>query len=573
MATRRKTTGKSTKMTGSEIICRVLEEEGVDILFGIPGGQVIPLYDEFYRAVEAGKLRNILTRHEQGAAHMADGYARATGKVGVCVATSGPGALNLVTGLATANLDSVPMVAITGQVKTEVIGKDAFQEADIRGVTTPVTKHNYLVKNVDDLGDVLREAFHLARSGRPGAVLVDVPSDLQLQPGRLSERHETVLRGYSPPSVGDPALLRQAAELIKSAQRPVLYVGGGIIGSGASEALRKLADKTGIPVTHTLMGKGAYPETHHLSLGMPGMHGTAYASRALHYADLVLAVGVRFDDRVTGDVNKFAQQAAIVHIDVDPAELNKIVRPHVAIAADARLALEALLPLVRKLDLHVWMMEIDKWRKQAPMRYPTPKDQIAPQFVIEELWRVTSGDALVTTEVGQNQMWAAQYYPVDRPRQFLTSGGMGTMGWGFPAAIGAQFGCPDQVVWDIAGDGSIQMNIQELATATQHKLPVKVAILNNGVLGMVRQWQTLFYGNRLSGTILRDGNPDFAAVARAYGAEGITVRDLDQLRPALERAMEINDRPVFVDIAVWPDANVMPMIPGGKSVEDLIMEA
>jgi len=560
-------------MTGADILVRIFQEEGVDTVFGIPGGVLIPIYDRLYDEVQAGRLRNILTRHEQGAAHMADGYARATGKVGVCLATSGPGALNLVTGLATANMDSVPVVAITGQVRTEVIGKDAFQEADIRGVTMPITKHNYLVKNTADLGDVLREAFHLARTGRPGAVLVDIPVDVSTGRAVLGERHEALLRGYRPPAEPDREKLRAAADLINRAERPLLYVGGGIISSNAAPALRKLAEKTGIPVVNTLMGKGAFPESHPLSLGMPGMHGPAYASLAMHHTDLLIGVGVRFDDRVTGDLSKFAPEAGIIHIDVDPAELAKIVVPHVGLAADARLALEALLPLVKKRDLKAWHDQIAEWKQKHPLRYPRPKRGIAPQFVVEELWRVTKGEAIVATDVGQNQMWAAQYYPVDKPRHFLSSGGLGTMGYGFPAAIGAQFGCPEALVWVIAGDGSIQMNIQELATATRCRLPVKVAILNNGYLGMVRQWQQLFYHRRYSATELYDGNPDFAAVARAYGAEGITVKEPEEVRPALEQAMAVTDRPVFVDFHVLPEANVMPMIPAGKSVDDLIMEA
>ena len=572
MATRTKPATKPSTMTGSEIVLRVLREEGVEALFGIPGGVLVPFFDKLYDAVNAGDLRYFLTRHEQGAAHMADGYARATGQVGVCIATSGPGALNLVTGIATANMDSVPLVALTGQVRTESIGKDAFQEADIRGVTMPITKHNYLVKDPADLGDVMREAFHLARSGRPGVVLVDLPADVLTAPAGLTERRDTLLRGYDPPTEGDPELLRQAAALMNQAERPILYVGGGVISSSASAALKQLVDKTGIPVTNTLMGKGAFPETHSLSLGMPGMHGAAYASRALNAADLILGIGVRFDDRVTGDVSKFARGASIVHIDVDPAELNKIVRPHVAIGADARLALEALLPLVKKRSLLEWDKQIAAWKRECPLRYPTPEQGIAPQYVIEELCRIMGGQGLVTTEVGQNQMWAAQYYKVEKPRQFLTSGGLGTMGYGFPAAIGAQIGRPGETVWDIAGDGSIQMNIQELATAAVNKLPVKVAILNNGVLGMVRQWQTLFYHNRLSGVVL-SGNPDFVALVRAYGGEGFRVTEPEEVAPTIERAMEINDRPVFVDFQVWPEANVMPMIPGGKSVDDLIMEA
>ncbi len=568
---------KPRTLTGAQVILEVLLEEGVDTIFGIPGGNTIPLYDEIYRYVEAGKLREILTRHEQGAAHMADGYARSTGKVGVCSATSGPGALNLVTGLCTANMDSVPVVAITGQVRTNVIGKDAFQEADVRGATMPVTKHNYLVKEVGELAGVMREAFYLARTGRPGAVLVDVPSDLQLATTVFPERPEqpeALLPGYRLLREGDPELLRRAAEMINAARSPVLYVGGGIISSGASPALVKLAKKTGIPVANTLMGKGAFPETHELSVGMPGMHGTACASKALNGADLIVGVGVRFSDRVTGDLEKFAPRASIIHIDIDPAELNKIIKPHLAIEADARLALEKLLPLVRKQDLTAWHEQIAEWKRDFPLSYkPAPEGLIAPQFVIQELWKVTGGEAIISTEVGQNQMWAALYYAVSHPRQFLSSGGLGTMGYGFPAAIGAQIGNPDAVVWDIAGDGSIQMNIQELATAVQHKLPVKVAILNNGYLGMVRQWQELFYGRRYSATHLEPGNPDFVALAKAFGAEGLHATKVEEVRPVLERAMEINDRPVFVDFRVWPEANVTPMIPAGKSVDDLIMEA
>jgi acetolactate synthase-1/2/3 large subunit len=573
MANRTRPARKPSTLAGSEIVLQVLREEGVDAMFGIPGGVLVPFFDKLYDAVNEGWLRYYLTRHEQGAAHMADGYARATGRVGVCIATSGPGALNLVTGIATANMDSVPVVALTGQVRREVIGKDAFQEADIRGVTMPITKHNYLVKDPADLGDVMREAFHLARTGRPGAVLVDLPADVLTGTAGLTERRDGVLRGYHPPTEGDPDSLRRAAALINQAERPVLYVGGGAIASDASTALKKLVDKTGIPVVHTLMGKGAFPETHPLSLGMPGMHGAAYASRALNAADLIIGVGVRFDDRVTGDVSKFARGAGIVHIDVDPSELNKIIMPHVALAADARLALQALLPLVKKRDLGPWHQQVDAWKVDCPLCYPEPPEGIAPQYVIEELWRITRGQAVVTTEVGQNQMWAAQYYLADRPRQFLTSGGLGTMGYGFPAAIGAQVGCPEANVWDIAGDGSIQMNIQELATAIANKLPVKVAILNNGYLGMVRQWQTLFYHNRLSGTVLENGNPDFVALAKAYGAEGILVKEAEEVAPAIERANAIEDRPVLVDFRVWPMANVMPMIPAGKSVDDLIMEA
>ena len=558
------------EMTGADVLLKVFEEEEVEVLFGIPGGVTIPIFDKLYHKVKAGELRFILTRHEQGAAHAADGYARATGRVGVCTATSGPGALNLVTGLSTAHMDSVPVVAITGQVKTCAIGTDAFQEADTVGTTMPITKHNYLVKDPAELAHVAREAFYVARSGRPGAVLIDLPADVSAGPGIWTERDISNLRGYAPPEKGDPQGIARAAELISRAERPILYVGGGVIAAGASDLVKELAEKANIYVVHTLMGKGAMPETHRLSLGMPGMHGVVPACYALRDTDLMITIGARFDDRVTGDLSKFAQGAKIIHIDIDPAEHNKVVRPDVAIAGDAREVLAQLVPQVQARQPGKWEEQLEQWREEHPLRYTQPKQGIAPQYVVEQICEATRGEAIITTEVGQNQMWAAQYYKVDKPRHFLSSGGLGTMGYGFPAAIGAQVGCPDAMVWDIAGDGSIQMNIQELATAVINKLPVKVAILNNSYLGMVRQWQELFYDRRYSGTDLT-GNPDFARVAEAYGAVGIKVAEPEQVRPAIEQAMEVDDRPTFIDFVVTKEENVFPMIPAGKTPDDIML--
>ena len=558
------------KLTGADVLLKIFEEEGAEVIFGIPGGVMIPVYDKLYHKIQSGEIRHILTRHEQGAAHAADGYARATGRVGVCMATSGPGAMNLVTGLCTAYMDSIPVVAITGQVKTSAIGTDAFQEADTTGVTMAITKHNYLVKDANDVADTVREAFHIARTGRPGPVLVDLPVDISIGEARWTERQMENLRGYRPPSKGDPELIGRAAEMISTAQRPILYIGGGVIASGASDLIKQLAEKANIYVVHTLMGKGGIPESHPLSLGMPGMHGVVAASNALQYSDLIICIGARFDDRITGDLSKFAPEARVIHIDIDPAEHNKVRRPDVAIVGNARTVLADLVPQVRPREKGQWEAQLEEWRAQHPLQYEHPDEGIAPQYVVEQIFEVTGGEAIITTEVGQNQMWAAQYYKVDEPRHFISSGGLGTMGYGFPAAIGAQIGCPDAVVWDIAGDGSIQMCIQELATATINKLPVKVAILNNSYLGMVRQWQELFFDRRYSGTDLT-GNPDFARVAEAYGGVGIKVTETEQVRPAIEQAMEIDDRPTFIDFAVAKEENVFPMIPAGQSAEDVIL--
>ncbi len=557
------------KLTGAEMLLTILGEEGVEVIFGIPGGVLIPLYDKLYAKVESGELRHILTRHEQGAAHAADGYARATGRVGVCMATSGPGAMNLVTGLCTAYMDSIPIVAITGQVKTRAIGTDAFQEADTIGVTMPITKHNYLVKDPNELANVVREAFHLARTGRPGPVLVDLPVDVSVSQAQWTPREIENLRGYRPPSHGDPEAIAQAAQMISAASRPILYIGGGVIASGASDLVKELSEKANIHVVHTLMGKGGFPESHPFSLGMPGMHGVVAASYGLHHSDLIVTIGARFDDRVTGDLSTFAPEARVIHIDIDPAEHNKVRVADVPIEGDARTVLEDLVPQVNQRQAGQWEAQLDQWKADHPLHYEHPEEGIAPQYIVEQIWEATEGQAIITTEVGQNQMWAAQYYKVDEPRHFISSGGLGTMGYGFPAAIGAQVGCPDAVVWDIAGDGSIQMCIQELATATINKLPVKVAILNNGCLGMVRQWQELFFDRRYSATDLT-GNPDFARVAEAYGGVGIKVAETEQVRPAIEQAMEIDDRPVFIDFAVAREENVFPMIPAGHSADDIM---
>ncbi len=558
------------EMTGADVVLKVFEEENVEVIFGIPGGSTIPVFDKLYHKTEAGELRFVLTRHEQGAAHAADGYARATGRVGVCTATSGPGALNLVTGLCTAQMDSVPVVAITGQVKTQAIGTDAFQEADTVGATMPITKHNYLVKDPAELAHVVREAFYVARSGRPGAVLIDLPTNISAAPGVWTERDMSNLRGYTPAEKGDPEAIARAAEMISQAERPILYIGGGVIAAGASDLVKELAEKANICVVHTLMGKGAFPETHRLSLGMPGMHGVVPACYALRDADLMITIGARFDDRVTGDLSKFAQEAKIIHIDIDPAEHNKVIPANVAIAGDAREVLAQLVPQVQPRQPGKWEAQLEQWRTEHPLRYNEPDEGIAPQYVVEQICEATGGEAIISTEVGQNQMWAAQYYKVDKPRHFLSSGGLGTMGYGFPAAIGAQVGCPEAVVWDIAGDGSIQMNIQELATAVINKLPVKVAILNNSYLGMVRQWQELFYDRRYSGTDLT-GNPDFARVAEAYGGVGIKVAEPEQVRPAIEQAMEVDDRPTFIDFVITKEENVFPMIPAGKTPDDIML--
>ena len=555
------------KKRGAVLLIEELEHLGVDVMFGIPGGMVIPFFDAIYDS----KIRFILTRHEQGAAHMADGFSRATGRVGVCVATSGPGATNLVTGLATANFDSVPVVAITGQVKSSAIGNDAFQEVDITGITRPISKHNYLVRDVRDLARVVHEAFHIASTGRPGPVLIDVPTDVFTAecdtegPGKVEMR----LPGYKPRLDGNVRQIRLAAEAINAAARPIIYAGGGVIISGASDLLTQLARTTQIPVTTTLLGLGCFPETDPLALKMLGMHGTTYANYAVQQSDLIIAIGARFDDRVTGKVDTFAPHAKIIHVDVDPASISKSIRVDIPVVGDAKNILEELLKHVKPVDRSAWLAQVADWKQKHPLAYDrTCSDAIMPQFVIEQICEATKGEAVIVTEVGQHQMWAAHWFTHTKPRHFISSGGLGTMGFGFPAAIGAQIGRPEATVFDISGDGSFQMNIQELATAAANKVPVKVAILNNGYLGMVRQWQQLFYKKRYSATTLT-GNPDFVKVAEAYGVKGLRATKPEEVRATIEKAIA-HPGPVVIDFVVCPEENVFPMVPAGEAIDRMI---
>ncbi|MCD6416188.1 MAG: biosynthetic-type acetolactate synthase large subunit [Planctomycetes bacterium] len=552
---------------GADILIDALLAEGVEYVFGLPGGSVIALYDALYDV----PLKTILARHEQGAGHMADGYARATGKVGVCLATSGPGATNLVTAIATAYMDSAPIVAITGQVKTNLIGNDAFQEADITGITRPVTKHNYLVKDVRDLGRVVREAFHIARTGRPGPVLIDLPADVTAAALEGDVNTKLDLPGYKTfGGKGHIGQVKKMARAINAAERPVLYVGGGVIISKASEKIRELAAKANIPVTTTLMGLGVFPETQDLSLGMLGMHGTVYANYAVTNSDLLIAIGARFDDRITGRIDGFAPEAKIIHVDIDPTSIGKNVAVDVPVVGDAGMVLEQLIPLVEAKEHSEWLERVAEWKSQYPLSYQSDGDLVKPQAVVEKIDELTGGRAIIVTDVGQCQMWAAQYYRYNEPRTFLSSGGLGTMGFGLPAAIGAQFGRPDRDVFVVAGDGSLQMNIQELSTAVVNHLPVKIALLNNGYLGMVRQWQEMFYERRYSHTYLADGNPDFVKVAEAYGARGILVEKNDQVENAIKEAMKVNDGPVLIDFRTAAEENVFPMVPVGQAIDRMI---
>jgi len=552
------------KMNGAKILLESLKREGVEVIFGYPGGQVLPIFDVLY---DSG-MKFILTRHEQGSAHAADGYSRATGKVGVCLATSGPGATNLTTGIANAYMDSIPMIAITGQVKSFLIGNDAFQEADVTGVTRSITKHNYLVKDVKDLARTVREAFYIASSGRPGPVLIDIPTDVQQQETEFIWPEEVEIRSYKPTSFGHPGQIKKAAKLIASSKKPLIYAGGGVITSGACHELKKLAEKINAPVTWTLMGIGCFPATHKLSLGMLGMHGTAYANHATMESDLIIAVGARFDDRVTGRLDKFAPYAKIIHIDIDPTSISKNVRVDIPVVGDAKNILGQMIEDINKLpDTAEWLKTVEFWKKRYPLKYQDKKGVIKPQYVVEQIYEATKGKAVITTEVGQNQMWAAQWYKYDYPRTFISSGGLGTMGFGLPAAMGAKIGMPDKIVFDIAGDGSIQMNIQELATCVCNKINVKVAILNNGYLGMVRQWQELFYKKRYSYTTL--ANPDFVKLAESYGAVGILVTKKEDVRKAIEKAISI-DNSVFIDFRVEGEENVFPMVPSGEALNSML---
>lgn len=550
-------------MTGAQILIECLKREGVELIFGYPGGQVLPLFDKLYDS----DIKFILPRHEQAAAHAADGYARATGKPGVCIATSGPGATNLVTGIATAYMDSIPMIAITGQVKTFLIGNDAFQEADITGITRPITKHNFMVKDIKDLARIVREAFYIATTGRPGPVLIDFPADIQMQEAEFIWPEEVKIRSYNPTYFGHPGQIKKAVKLIAQAKKPIVYIGGGVITSGACLEVKQLIEKIQAPVTWTLMGIGAFPAQHKLSLGMLGMHGTAYANHSIMDADLIIAIGARFDDRVTGRIDSFATGAKVIHIDIDPSSISKNIKVDIPIVGDAKNILGQILEEIKKTpDTSEWLKKVEALKKKYPLTYKE-KDKILPQYVIEQIDEATKGSALIVTEVGQHQMWAAQWYKYNHPRTFISSGGLGTMGFGFPASMGVKLAHPEKVVFDIAGDGSIQMNIQELATCVCNKINVKVAILNNGYLGMVRQWQELFYKKRYSHTCIT--GPDFVKLAESYGAAGIRVTKKEDVRQAIEKAIAI-DNTVFIDFIVEPEENVFPMVPAGEAINKII---
>lgn len=563
------------KITGSQAIVRCLQEQGVKTIFGYPGGAVLDLFD----ALMDSEITNVLVRHEQGAVHAADGFARVTGEVGVALLTSGPGATNGVTGIATAHMDSIPLVILTGQVPRPLIGNDAFQEVDIVGITRPCTKHNYLVSNVEDLVPTLREAFHIARTGRPGPVLVDLPKDLVATRLVYPEKAAVHISSYQPTYNPHPVQIEKACRRIMKATRPVLYVGGGVILSNSAKDLAELAEKLNIPVTMTLMGLGAFPGSKKLSMGMLGMHGTYTANMAVAECDLLIAVGARFDDRVTGKLSDFATKADIIHIDIDPTSISKNVRVDIPIVADCRHALTAINKWFdgessfhsaeQAERLQPWIARIDEWTAKHPLAYRENNSIIKPQYVIETLHQFTGGKAIITTEVGQNQMWAAQFYKFDYPRHFVTSGGLGTMGFGLPAAIGAQMAFPDLTVIDIAGDGSIQMNIQELATAKQYNCPVKIAILNNGYLGMVRQWQELFYNKRYASTTM-NVVPDFVELAKAYGAVGLRATTKSEVEPVIREALATKNL-VIMDFKIEKEEGVYPMVPAGKATTEMLL--
>jgi len=554
--------GKPSIKTGAQIVVDTLIEQGVDTMFGYTGGVVLPLFDKLYDA----PINFIVPRHEQGGCHMADAYARASGKVGVVLATSGPGACNLVTGLATAMMDSVPMVALTGQVRTELIGNDAFQEADTTGITRPVTKYNCIVKDVKDLARTIREAFHIASTGRPGPVLIDLPVDVAVAKFNTDGPAEMKLPGYRIRTKGHARQISMAAKAINTSKQPVLYVGGGVITANAGKELTELAEKAHLPVTMTLLGLGSYDQRKAESLDMLGMHGSAYANYAVQQCDLLIAIGARFDDRVTGKIETFAPNAKIIHIDVDPASISKNVSVDIPVVGDAKVILKALAGEVEYQERKKWFGMIAEWKKKFPFRYDQKSSTIKPQYVIEEICRQTKNEAIVSTGVGQNQMWAAQFYKFVKPRQFISSGGLGTMGFGLPAAIGAQIAKPDATVIDIDGDHSFNMTMTELSTAVEHKLPIKVCILNNGFMGMVRQWQELFYGRRYSKSYLK--NPEYEALAKALGAVGMTVEKKDDV-PKVVKQMLKEKQPCVVDFKVEPEENVWPMVPAGKSLDEM----
>ncbi|OGQ82977.1 MAG: acetolactate synthase, large subunit, biosynthetic type [Deltaproteobacteria bacterium RIFCSPLOWO2_12_FULL_60_19] len=564
------------KKSGAEIFVESLKQEGVDVVFGIPGGVVLKIFDVLHQQKD---VEVILTRHEQGAAHMAEGYAKATGKAGVCLVTSGPGMTNIVTGLADAFMDSVPLVAFTGQVSTSLIGNDAFQEADNVGISRPCTKHNVLVKDVNDLARTIKEAFYIATTGRPGPVLVDIPKDVSTDKAEFKYPDKVSLKGYNPTYEGNKHQVKQAAEEILKARKPVIYVGGGALFSDAADEVKELAELTQIPVTMTLMGLSSFPGVHALSMGMLGMHGGYWTNMAMHQADLLIAVGARFDDRVTGKVSEFSPAARVIHIDIDPTSIRKNIETHIPIVGDVRTVLRQLNVLLRSMDgnqserrerLRPWLGQIEEWRRAHPFQYRQDDKTIKPQYVIEKLYELSKHDGIIATDVGQHQMWAAQYFKGSRPRTFITSGGLGTMGFGFPAALGAQRAYPDKLVVCITSEGSFQMNLQELATAAIYKLPVKIVMLNNGFHGMVRQWQDLFYEGRHASSYLGK-IPDFLKLAEAYGIHGIRAGKPDEVEPALREGLK-HKGPVLLDFQVDPFENCYPMIPAGGAHHEMVLE-
>lgn len=548
------------KLTGAQILCESLVKEGVEVMFGFPGGVLLPFYDVLPKY---SQLRHILVRHEQGSAHAADGYARVSGKVGVCIATSGPGATNLITGIANAYLDSAPMVAITGQVARPFIGKDAFQEIDITGITLPITKHNYMVMAAGDMATVVKEAFHIARTGRPGPVLIDIPRDVFVEEAEFHYPDRVDLRGYKPTIQGHPAQIKKAAKIIREANRPLILAGRGVLISGASAELRELAEKAQIPVVNTLLGLGCFPRSHLLSLGMLGMHGLAHVNLAVDAADLIIAIGMRFDDRATGKVSGFAPNAQVIHIDIDPAEIGKNVKVNLPVVGDVKNVLEALNKVIDSQNHVEWVSQIQEWEREHPSTAIRETDSLLPQYVVRQISEVTGGDTIIVTGVGQHQMWSAQYFQFDKPNTLVSAGGLGPMGFELPAAMGAKVACPEETVWCIAGDGGFQMTIQELGTIVQEKLAVKIAILNNGFLGMVRQWQELFYQRRYVATPL--SGPDFVKVAEAYGIAAMRVTDKLMVTGAIEKAMA-HQGPFLIDFQVEPEENVYPMVPPGAAL-------
>ncbi len=559
-----------SEISGAQALIRALEHEGVETVFGVPGGAILPAYDPLLDS----PIRHILARHEQGAGHMAEGYAWATGKVGVCIATSGPGATNLVTPLADALIDSVPVVAITGQVPTTSVGNDAFQEAYTTGITMPATKHNYFVTDASEIPEIVHQAFHIASTGRPGPVLIDIPKNILNAATVWHEPVDLNLPGYRPTIEGHPMRVRDAIEKIAAAKRPVLYVGGGIIKANAAEQLRRFAELTGAPVTTTLMGRGAFPDSHPLAMGMPGMHGTYTAITAIQKSDLLIAIGVRFDDRVTGNPASFAPGAEVIHVDVDPAEIGKVRAAEIPIVGDARRVLEQMIEAWSGRETPAraeWLATIKQWQREYPLHYEQqPDGPLKPQYVVEELHRLTGGDAILVAGVGQHQMWASQFWKFESPRRWINSGGLGTMGFAVPAAVGAKAGMPDSLVYAIDGDGCFQMTSQELITAAEEGIPVKIAVFNNGSYGMVTQWQKLFYGGRLSASVLGHG-VDYVKLAEAMGCAGLRAESPEDVAPTIEKSLAIDDRPVVVEFVVDPDEMVFPMVPAGGSNDDVIL--